>query len=221
MPSLRTKNMTNAELWWSPNQPHEVVLTSMPNEGANPKDWGLRYSFGASERQVRAMGFRERQAWLLAQINTMVVRDGISPTAIHRAALPLDEYRDTLPLDAIEDRGWLELAIVERHGSLESGVVLDEAKRRRLVALTDEYCLMEVIRDTLSPWHNLHLMLFGEGLHNAERRLWLGWHEDEQRLAQGKEVERLKKLKPRLGPQIEQVLRGFFPPPMNVGSSDS
>ncbi|MGB1225968.1 MAG: hypothetical protein ACPHCN_17760 [Mycobacterium sp.] len=60
---------------------------------------------GACFTKVHEFGRHELLAYVGAELLT-ILRYGVTPDALHTAMLPLVEYRDLLPLDALGDDYW-------------------------------------------------------------------------------------------------------------------
>ena len=61
-------------------------------------DWSKVYActWGACTPRVREGSFKIRRLWLMCQLVSIMVRDGISPEQVHRACWMLKEYRASL-----------------------------------------------------------------------------------------------------------------------------
>ena len=59
-------------------------------------------STGACESHVAKLNPLQRRQFVLSTALGMIVRDGMAPSVVHAALLPLVEYRDGLPEDAAQ-----------------------------------------------------------------------------------------------------------------------
>ncbi|MBC8737132.1 hypothetical protein F6X40_09965 [Paraburkholderia sp. UCT31] len=90
-------NLTNTMICWKPQG--EAWLQKWPDvcdrvAGA--------FTSGACYRDVRQMSEADRKALVFIEAVHMMVRDGVEPSVVHRALLPLEEYQaglaDDMPL---------------------------------------------------------------------------------------------------------------------------
>ncbi|AWN43709.1 hypothetical protein [Methylobacterium durans] len=74
-----------------PETAGQVVVVPFPDADGHAK--GFMMSTGASSSALQALPEDQRVARLFIDFNTLVVRDGLDPQAVHRAFLAIDEYR--------------------------------------------------------------------------------------------------------------------------------
>ncbi|MEA1832727.1 hypothetical protein U8607_11600 [Methylobacterium durans] len=74
-----------------PETAGQVVVVPFPDAEGRAK--GFMMSAGASSSALQALPEDQRVARLFIDFNTLVVRDGLDPQAVHRAFLAIDEYR--------------------------------------------------------------------------------------------------------------------------------
>ena len=74
-----------------PETAGQVVVVPAPDEAGLAKGYMMRA--GASSSALAGLSDEARIARLFIDFQTLVVRDGIAPQAVHRAFLAIDEYR--------------------------------------------------------------------------------------------------------------------------------
>jgi hypothetical protein len=64
-------------------------------------DWSYNYLMtdGACWGYVQALGYEDAKHWIFNKAAHLIIRDGISPLAVHREFLKIEEYRDGLSDD--------------------------------------------------------------------------------------------------------------------------
>lgn len=91
-------NLKNTMIYWNADT-NEVRLVDWP---ASRKDDGF-CSWGACNTEISGGSFTFRRSMLFIHAYHMAL-EGVSPEKIHRALIPLDEYRDGIA----EDLLWVE-----------------------------------------------------------------------------------------------------------------
>ena len=111
---MNTTNLKNTMIVWNPIQPNQIALTPWPSTPESKAETRrFNCSTGACYAEWQNASFEKRKSLLAAELLTIYsgwcISDPQSPidyTQIHRVLLPLDEYRDLLPLDVIGDPSW-------------------------------------------------------------------------------------------------------------------
>jgi hypothetical protein len=74
-----------------PETAGQVAVLALPDSAGAAKRYMMRA--GASSSALQALSEEARIARLFIDFQTLVVRDGLDPQAVHRAFLAIDEYR--------------------------------------------------------------------------------------------------------------------------------
>ncbi|MBE7200373.1 MAG: hypothetical protein INR70_21565 [Parafilimonas terrae] len=74
-----------------PETAGQVIVVPAPDTAGEAKRYMMRA--GASSSALATLSEEARIARLFIDFQTLVVRDGIDPQAVHRAFLTIDEYR--------------------------------------------------------------------------------------------------------------------------------
>ncbi len=74
-----------------PETAGQVAVLPLPDTEGAARRYMMRA--GASSSALQAMSEEARIARLFIDFQTLVVRDGLEPQAVHRAFLAIDEYR--------------------------------------------------------------------------------------------------------------------------------
>ena len=86
------KNATNTSLCWNPGT-DQVAL--VPHRRAHNYQCDHLACWG----YVRGLSFEQRKQLIFIEAMVLIIRDKCDPTAVHRALLGLEEYRDGCPDD--------------------------------------------------------------------------------------------------------------------------
>ncbi|AWN37268.1 hypothetical protein [Methylobacterium radiodurans] len=74
-----------------PETAGQVAVVPLPDQEGVARRYMMRA--GASSSALQALSEEARIARLFIDFQTLVVRDGLDPQAVHRAFLAIDEYR--------------------------------------------------------------------------------------------------------------------------------
>lgn len=115
-------NLTSTLICWTPNDPGyasaypdtvgRLGLVSFPDLDGTSDRYAMSAGAGWSHVRNGAVGHRTRH--LASELLTLYARDGIDPKQAHHELLALEEYRDLLPLDAIDVDRWYRIEKAKR-----------------------------------------------------------------------------------------------------------